>query len=160
MPPDLPPPVLEVFYSPSCAPCRLELPAVAEIAGEAGTRVRIIILDQEERTRGAARRVAATRCDRDLAVSHAAGRRAARRRQRARHPALCAQRHGRGRDLRQMVGRVDGGAGQEPARRLREPYFTSPFSILKNSACSPSLIRLSLPVTDTTLLLQAMGRLA
>ena len=50
MPPDLPPPVLEVFYSPSCAPCRLELPAVAEIAGEAGTRVRIVILDPEERT--------------------------------------------------------------------------------------------------------------
>jgi thiol-disulfide isomerase/thioredoxin len=51
MPPDLPPPVLEVFYSPSCAPCRLELPAVAEMAGREGTRVRIIILDQEERSR-------------------------------------------------------------------------------------------------------------
>jgi thiol-disulfide isomerase/thioredoxin len=57
MPPDLPPPVLEVFYSPSCAPCRLELPAVAEIAGEAGTRVRIVILDQEERARSELRAV-------------------------------------------------------------------------------------------------------
>jgi thiol-disulfide isomerase/thioredoxin len=57
MPPDLPPPVLEVFYSPSCAPCRLELPAVAEIAGEAGTRVRIVILDQEERSRSELRAV-------------------------------------------------------------------------------------------------------
>jgi thiol-disulfide isomerase/thioredoxin len=51
LPPDLPPPVLEVFYSPSCAPCRLELPAVAEMAGRKGVQVRIIILDQEERAR-------------------------------------------------------------------------------------------------------------
>jgi len=57
MPPDLPPPVLEVFYSPTCAPCRLELPAVAEIAGAGGTRVRIVILDQEERTRSELRAV-------------------------------------------------------------------------------------------------------
>jgi hypothetical protein len=57
MPPDLPPPILEVFYSPSCAPCRLELPAIAEIAGAAGTRVRIVILDQEERSRSELRAV-------------------------------------------------------------------------------------------------------
>lgn len=51
MPPDLPPPVLEVFYSPTCTPCRLELPIVAEIVREEGTRVRIVIIDQEERAR-------------------------------------------------------------------------------------------------------------
>jgi hypothetical protein len=51
MPPDLPPPVLEVFYSPTCAPCRLELPVLAEVVHGQGTSVRIIILDQEERAR-------------------------------------------------------------------------------------------------------------
>jgi hypothetical protein len=51
MPPDLPPPVLEVFYSPTCVPCRLELPAVAEMAGGKDVRVHIVILDQEERAR-------------------------------------------------------------------------------------------------------------
>jgi thiol-disulfide isomerase/thioredoxin len=49
--PDLPPPVLEVFYSPSCAPCRLELPVVAQIAGRPDVQIRIVILDQEERAR-------------------------------------------------------------------------------------------------------------
>ncbi len=51
LPPDAPPPVLEVFYSPSCAPCQLELPAVAHIAGQQDVRVRIFILDQEDRAR-------------------------------------------------------------------------------------------------------------
>jgi hypothetical protein len=51
LPPDLPPPVLEVFYSPTCTPCRLELPAVAEIVGQGDVKVRIVILDQEERAR-------------------------------------------------------------------------------------------------------------
>jgi thiol-disulfide isomerase/thioredoxin len=51
LPPDLPPPVLEVFYSPTCTPCRLELPAVAELASEESAAVRIIILDQEQRAR-------------------------------------------------------------------------------------------------------------
>jgi hypothetical protein len=50
LPPDLPP-VLEVYYSPTCTPCRLELPAVAELARQDGLRVRIVILDQEERAR-------------------------------------------------------------------------------------------------------------
>lgn len=50
LPPDLPP-VLEVFYSPTCTPCRLELPAVAELATEKGLRLRVVILDQEERAR-------------------------------------------------------------------------------------------------------------
>jgi thiol-disulfide isomerase/thioredoxin len=49
MSPTAPPPVLEVFYSPTCAPCRLELPAVAEFVREDGRRVRIVILDQMTR---------------------------------------------------------------------------------------------------------------
>ena len=57
MPPDLPPPVLEVFYSPTCAPCRLELPVLAEVAGQEGSRVRIVILDQEARARSELRAV-------------------------------------------------------------------------------------------------------
>ncbi|MBV8187510.1 MAG: hypothetical protein JOY64_27895 [Alphaproteobacteria bacterium] len=50
LPPDLPP-VLEVYYSPTCTPCRLELPAVAELATQEGLSLRIVILDQEERAR-------------------------------------------------------------------------------------------------------------
>jgi hypothetical protein len=57
LPPDLPPAVLEVFYSPTCAPCRLELPAVAEFSGSRNATVRIIILDQEERARAELRAV-------------------------------------------------------------------------------------------------------
>ena len=45
------PPVLEVYYSPTCAPCRLELPIVAEFARRDGSRVRIVILDQATRAR-------------------------------------------------------------------------------------------------------------
>jgi thiol-disulfide isomerase/thioredoxin len=48
---DLPPPVLEVFYSPTCAPCRLELPVVADSLKHGGARIHIVILDQEERAR-------------------------------------------------------------------------------------------------------------
>jgi thiol-disulfide isomerase/thioredoxin len=59
MPPDLPPPVLEVFYSPTCTPCRLELPVLAEVAGRQGIRVRIVILDQEERARSELRAMSA-----------------------------------------------------------------------------------------------------
>jgi hypothetical protein len=50
LPPDAPP-ALEVFYSPSCLPCRLELPVVAEIAKRDGTQVRIVILDEEDKAR-------------------------------------------------------------------------------------------------------------
>jgi thiol-disulfide isomerase/thioredoxin len=57
LPPDLPPPVLEVFYSPTCAPCRLELPVLADVAGKFDARVRIVILDQEERARAELRAV-------------------------------------------------------------------------------------------------------
>jgi hypothetical protein len=45
------PPILEVYYSSACAPCRLELPVVAEFARLDGSRVRIVILDQETRAR-------------------------------------------------------------------------------------------------------------
>jgi thiol-disulfide isomerase/thioredoxin len=57
LPPDLPPATLEVFYSPTCTPCRLELPAVAEIAGRDGVRVRVVILDEEDRARAELREV-------------------------------------------------------------------------------------------------------
>ncbi len=60
MPPDLPPPVLEVFYSPTCAPCRLELPVLAELSGGPGVSVRIVILDQELRARSELREVSAS----------------------------------------------------------------------------------------------------
>jgi hypothetical protein len=56
LPPDLPPPALEVFYSPTCTPCRLELPALATLAGD-GTTIRIVLLDQEERARSELRAV-------------------------------------------------------------------------------------------------------
>ena len=57
MPPDLPPPTLEVFYSPTCVPCRLELPVVAEVAGRSDVRIRIVILDQDDRARAELRAV-------------------------------------------------------------------------------------------------------
>ncbi len=57
--PILPPPVLEVFYSPTCAPCRNELPVLAELVNKDGLRVRIVILEQEERARGDIRAVSA-----------------------------------------------------------------------------------------------------
>jgi hypothetical protein len=57
MPPDLPPPALEVFYSSTCIPCRLELPVLAEVIGKDGTRVRIFILEKEERARAELRAV-------------------------------------------------------------------------------------------------------
>lgn len=52
-----PPPVLEVYYSPTCAPCRLELPALAQFAATPGNRVRMVILDQEARSRAELRAV-------------------------------------------------------------------------------------------------------
>ena len=57
MPPDLPPPSLEIFYSSTCVPCRLELPVLAEVVSADGTRMRIFILEQEERARGELRAV-------------------------------------------------------------------------------------------------------
>jgi hypothetical protein len=55
--PDLPPPVIEVFYSSTCTPCRLELPVLAKIVGEQGMRLRIVILEQGERARADLRAV-------------------------------------------------------------------------------------------------------
>jgi len=46
-----PPPVLEVYYSPACAPCQLELPSIVEFIRLDGGRVRILILDQARRAR-------------------------------------------------------------------------------------------------------------
>lgn len=57
MPPDLPPPMLEVYYSSTCAPCRLEFPMLAELAADPGSRLRIVILDHEERARSELKRV-------------------------------------------------------------------------------------------------------
>ncbi len=55
--PTLPPPVLEVYYSPTCAPCRLELPVVAEFAKRDGVRVRIVIVSEEVRARDDLRQI-------------------------------------------------------------------------------------------------------
>jgi thiol-disulfide isomerase/thioredoxin len=57
LPPDIPPPVLEVFYSPTCAPCRLELPALAQFAATGEARVRVVIVDEPERGRAELRAV-------------------------------------------------------------------------------------------------------
>lgn len=43
-------PVLQVYYAPYCAPCRLELPQVAEAARQ-GLAVRMVILEQEDKAR-------------------------------------------------------------------------------------------------------------
>ena len=50
-PPIAAPPVLEVYYSSTCAPCRVELPAVAEFAKQNGARVQIVIVSDEARAR-------------------------------------------------------------------------------------------------------------
>jgi hypothetical protein len=57
MPPDLPPPVLEIFYSSTCAPCRIELPVLAAVLGKDGTHMRIVILEKGERARAELRAV-------------------------------------------------------------------------------------------------------
>ena len=47
----IPPPTLEVFYASTCAACRLDLPVLAQLARQDGTRLRIIILADEARAR-------------------------------------------------------------------------------------------------------------
>jgi len=42
--PPLPPATLEVYYASSCAPCRLELPVLAEVAREASAGLRIVVV--------------------------------------------------------------------------------------------------------------------
>lgn len=49
--PALPTPILEVYYTPACAPCRLELPAMVEFARHDGAHVRIVIIDEEAQAR-------------------------------------------------------------------------------------------------------------
>jgi thiol-disulfide isomerase/thioredoxin len=46
-----PPPALEIYYSPTCAPCRIELPAILDFAKSDGNRVRIVLLDQQKLAR-------------------------------------------------------------------------------------------------------------
>lgn len=40
----LPPPVFEIYYAPSCAPCRLDLPVAAELVKRDGVALRIVIV--------------------------------------------------------------------------------------------------------------------
>lgn len=40
----LPPPVFEIYYAPSCAPCRLDLPVAAALLKQDGTTLRIVIV--------------------------------------------------------------------------------------------------------------------
>jgi hypothetical protein len=44
----IPPAVLEVYYAPSCAPCRLELPVLAEFERSRGAKQRIVIVSEEK----------------------------------------------------------------------------------------------------------------
>lgn len=53
----LPPPTLETFYSPACVPCRIELPVLAGLIEVNGVRVRIVLLDREERARDDIRKI-------------------------------------------------------------------------------------------------------
>jgi thiol-disulfide isomerase/thioredoxin len=46
-----PPPILEVFYAPSCAPCRLELPVLASFAKTRSGHLRIVIVSEAVRAR-------------------------------------------------------------------------------------------------------------
>ncbi len=41
-----PPPLLDVYYAPSCAPCRLDLPVLAELVTRNGVAVRIIVVSE------------------------------------------------------------------------------------------------------------------
>jgi hypothetical protein len=41
----LPPPVFEIYYAPSCAPCRLDLPVAAELLRRDGVTLRIVIVN-------------------------------------------------------------------------------------------------------------------
>lgn len=45
-----PVPVLEVYYASTCAPCRLELPVLAQAARN-GTPITVIVLSEESRAR-------------------------------------------------------------------------------------------------------------
>jgi thiol-disulfide isomerase/thioredoxin len=47
----IPPAILEVYYAPSCAPCRLELPVLAELVRDDHARVRTVIVSEEAKAR-------------------------------------------------------------------------------------------------------------
>jgi hypothetical protein len=42
--PLLPPPVFEMYYAPTCAPCRLDLPVAAELLRRSDVELRIMIV--------------------------------------------------------------------------------------------------------------------
>jgi len=48
--PPAPPAILEVYYAPSCAPCRLELPALAQFARDG--HLRIVVVSEPVRAMG------------------------------------------------------------------------------------------------------------
>ena len=50
--PPAPPAILEVYYAPSCAPCRLELPALAQFARDGHSHLRIVIVSEPARAMG------------------------------------------------------------------------------------------------------------
>ena len=52
-----PPPTLEVFYSSTCAPCRLDLPSLAQFVRNQEGRLHIVILSDEARARDELRSV-------------------------------------------------------------------------------------------------------
>lgn len=41
-------PVLEVYYSPACAPCKLELPLLADLREGSSFKLVVVILNQED----------------------------------------------------------------------------------------------------------------
>ena len=43
--PVLPPPVFEIYYAPTCAPCRLDLPVAAELVKRNGVTLQIVIVN-------------------------------------------------------------------------------------------------------------------
>jgi thiol-disulfide isomerase/thioredoxin len=47
----LPPATLEVYYAPSCAPCRLELPVLASFAKTRDGHLRIVLVSDVARAR-------------------------------------------------------------------------------------------------------------
>jgi thiol-disulfide isomerase/thioredoxin len=52
-----PPAILEVYYAPSCAPCRMELPVLAEVRRRDGAKLRIVIVSDDQKARDTLRAV-------------------------------------------------------------------------------------------------------
>jgi hypothetical protein len=53
----LPPPVFEIYYAPSCAPCRLDLPVAAALVERDGVTLRIVIVSDAVKARADLRAV-------------------------------------------------------------------------------------------------------